>query len=881
MGALNAEAACRHESRKGCRASVARAESMRSTPLTTSPKTRPSVPFEGSIHTPPRLLNEDARTQNDSNDLECRQTAMIMTTEHQAKVANGKSIAPIAPRWTGRNPQTSSTTRLQTSTPSPILCKDPQASRSNVSTPTTSKEDVTTPVKNFLSSNVTPRSGSRKARVDGVSPTPRRTPESTPPSARPVSMIEGRDWPSSRPKAANGIGSQSGRVSRSGRASSVASDVQFQTDGGPARGSRNASPDGVAKFFHANDARPRQNTRAQSPNPRAQSRPAGAQLVTVNGDGPSHIVSSSPEGEGERPKFFYANGNQDASPPATKPPNGAFPARPPLQTIFSSYQTSTSPAQRPPSPLKEEILPVSRKSSLSKPASRRHTRLVSIGSNDIRAPESMGKGSSELSRRSSLNKPMRKISRPQSPSNFDVVSSRRSSITFLDVGVENMLDDSPDPALADSSPTRPSSSILPDTAPPQSSSKPSPGQSKLEHLNELAANARRERKVLDLEISNSSLLAINRTLETEMRKQKAELRQLRRLRSSGRFASSTRSPSSRFSMLSTTDDLSPTSSADEDGMDNDRFSNLSGTSDDTSLPDSLNFSPTMRQSSLSVAKGRQSRSFKVDMSAQRLLLLDSQKLNQALKRCLGRTDELIADGKKALDYKVNTEEGANKGPRVLSPNHHDEEFKLGRGLLSPGLDEKIGIFWEKPETMDESWHAPLADSSRKDGSHDTAQIDRDRENHAVEVQHPDERGISYQPHEPESVPDNLIAGEENLNQKTQDLEDILYNDLGLGPRVESPTREIFPLEASDSVEIPYEDPGIDTGGDTSAIEDDESTTPEATPLELQRRDPLDSKSRDVSSERSGEEAGGQESEDSSPGKGLGNFLRLVGGSWGV
>ncbi|KAL8964403.1 MAG: hypothetical protein Q9183_004475, partial [Haloplaca sp. 2 TL-2023] len=718
------------------------------------------------------------------------------------------------------------------------------------------------------------------ARVDGVSPTPRRTPESTPPSARPVSMIEGRDWPSSGPKAPNGIGPRAGRVSRPGRASSVASDVQYQTDGGSARGSRNASPEGVAKFFRANDARPRQNTRAQSPNSRAQSQSAGAEFVTVNGDGPNHKVSS-PECEGERPKFFYANGTQDASPPATKPLNGAFPARPPLQTIFSSYQTSTSPAQRPPSPLKEEILPVSRKSSLSKPASRRHTRLVSSGSNDIRAPESVGKGLSELSRRSSLNKPMQKISRPQSPSNFDFISSRRSSITFSDAGKETTLDDSPDPALPGSSPPRPSSSILPDTAPLQNSSKPSPGKSKLEHLNELAANARRERKVLDLEISNSSLLAINRTLETEMRKQKAELRQLRRLRASGRFASSARSPSSRFSMLSTTDDLSPTSSADEDEMDNDRFSNISGTSDDTSFPDSLNFSPTMRQSSLSVAKGRQSRSFKLDMSAQRLLLLDSQKLNQALKRCLGRTDELIADGKKALDYKVNTEEGANKGPRVLSPDDHDEEFRLGRGLLSPGLDEKMGMFWDKPRTADESWNTPLADSSHKDGFHDTAQIDLDRANHAADVQHPDELGISYQPHEPESLPENPTAGEEDLNQKTQQLEDILYNDLGLGPRVESPAKELFPLEASDSLEIPYEDPGIDTGGETSAIEDDESSTPEATPLEFEQRNPLDEKSQDGSPERRGEKTGARESNDSSPGKGLGDFLRLVGGSWGV
>ncbi|KAK9470082.1 uncharacterized protein V1510DRAFT_424060, partial [Dipodascopsis tothii] len=41
-------------------------------------------------------------------------------------------------------------------------------------------------------------------------------------------------------------------------------------------------------------------------------------------------------------------------------------------------------------------------------------------------------------------------------------------------------------------------------------------------------NARFNRKILDLEISNTSLLAINRTLEREMRAQNRELRALRK-----------------------------------------------------------------------------------------------------------------------------------------------------------------------------------------------------------------------------------------------------------------------------------------------------------------------------------------------------------------
>lgn len=192
-----------------------------------------------------------------------------------------------------------------------------------------------------------------------------------------------------------------------------------------------------------------------------------------------------------------------------------------------------------------------------------------------------------------------------------------------------------------------------------------------------------------------------------MRKQKAELRQFRRLRSSGRFPSSTFSASSRYSMPSTNDDLSATSSADQDELEDDRFSNASsGTSDDTSFPDSTSFSPIPRNSSIPVAKKRRTRSFKVDLAGQRVLLLDSQRLNQALKRCLGRTDELIADGKKALNYMVNTGEIANIGPRVLAPDDRDGEFELGRGLLSPGLDEKIENPWERSRDVVDGWQLP-------------------------------------------------------------------------------------------------------------------------------------------------------------------------------
>lgn len=68
----------------------------------------------------------------------------------------------------------------------------------------------------------------------------------------------------------------------------------------------------------------------------------------------------------------------------------------------------------------------------------------------------------------------------------------------------------------------------------QSPARSSQGPS--EPASELVANARRERKVQDLEITNASLAAINRTLERQLRKQTIELRRLRRMSRAGHMS---------------------------------------------------------------------------------------------------------------------------------------------------------------------------------------------------------------------------------------------------------------------------------------------------------------------------------------------------------
>lgn len=211
-------------------------------------------------------------------------------------------------------------------------------------------------------------------------------------------------------------------------------------------------------------------------------------------------------------------------------------------------------------------------------------------------------------------------------------------------------------------------------------------------MNELAANARRERKVLDLEISNSSLLAINRTLEHEMRKQNAELRRYRRLSRSGRLSvAPSRSVSGRKSMLLETDTnidsdelLSSSGSEDSDGDDvENRVSNPSTTS-----------SPIAQSARSARSRFQDPEPPTLDLTAHKTLLLESQKLNQSIKRCLNTTSTLLTTGKAALDHRPLAPSTENLGPKVLTPDELDDAPpEQGRGLLSPSL---VGVSSANP-----------------------------------------------------------------------------------------------------------------------------------------------------------------------------------------
>lgn len=233
------------------------------------------------------------------------------------------------------------------------------------------------------------------------------------------------------------------------------------------------------------------------------------------------------------------------------------------------------------------------------------------------------------------------------------------------------------------------STSTPEHATPPNISKPKLGQSKLEQINELAAGARRERKVLDLEISNSSLLAINRTLEREMRKQNTELRRFRRLSRSSRLsmATTTRSTSGRLSSLGGSDNLSDISGfSDEDDREEPELSD-----DEVSIEDGIS-SPNARAERAAKMRAKDDKRLQLDLSKHQELLIDSQKLNLSLKRCLGWTEELISEGKKALEYQVRVSD-IEVGGRVLAPDENELEITHSRGLLSP-VHVPIGNPWD-------------------------------------------------------------------------------------------------------------------------------------------------------------------------------------------
>ena len=618
--------------------------------------------------------------------------------DKQTRMVNGRPGATTnRAQWSGRPSLLPKAAGSPASGATPSVAKS--ASINTAPRAMSNTKEIATPIKTFLNSNITPRSSSRKARKNSASSTPNGTPIGTPGNSRPTSLIDHQERAAEDTHGNPGLGIGYVSAGRISRPQSVVSDSQLSArsfkptpmEVGLGSNGRITNAETQPMFFRADDVRPSLATipseRYILQEKKAGPDDGGAEYDVEDG---RSSLSISPAGE-TRPKFFYANGTAEPRISNSKLVTAPIVRSP---TVGPQQQRATSP-------LKDEIL--SRKSSLSKASTRRHTRLVSTSTiADIRSPDNTTMDQSSLSRSSSLNSPsQRRVSHVKS-SNFSASiknSNRRPSSTLSDRPTVSSSVVRPVLQCKPELDAHPPSST---TDLPMSPTNISLGQTKLEHLNELAANARRERKVLDLEISNSSLLAINRTLEREMRKQNAELRRFRRLSRTNRISvvSSSRSTSNTLSMLS---EYGHYSDSDEHSGRSSPVPSIEAGNeevDDDSHISSFNTSPRidspLSPSNAACLRAKDSQRLNVDFSRHRALLVDSQKLNQCIKRCLSRTEDLITNGKKALEYCVETHELETRGARVLLPDEleHVEMGGNRQGLLSPGVAEKNEMAWE-------------------------------------------------------------------------------------------------------------------------------------------------------------------------------------------
>lgn len=100
---------------------------------------------------------------------------------------------------------------------------------------------------------------------------------------------------------------------------------------------------------------------------------------------------------------------------------------------------------------------------------------------------------------------------------------------------------------------------------------------------------------------------------------------------------------------------------------------------------------------------RDQQRLKLDLTKHQQLLVDSQQINQSIKRCLDWTEELIKDGKKALAYnvKISDVELISKIPNALPNALGILEERGGSSHLGDDLADdtlKLGnLVTEEPE----------------------------------------------------------------------------------------------------------------------------------------------------------------------------------------
>lgn len=622
------------------------------------------------------------------------------------KQPNGKPFTP-ALSSNLRNTKSPLTPRLAGSTPN----SPASATRRDgfVRTRSPARDE---PAPDFLNGNVTPRTAARKSRPGTESP-------ATPASNKPATTT--------RSRAISGAASKQPVLGTSctERVNPLTSDIQASTKSptplytvhrrvSGAKSAVHVPDDEASKFIRADDAR---SFVSERPGPTTD--PSSFFFVgspgAQNALSPKTLPNQNPQ-PGVEEKFFHASDvrRQPPSKPLTRPALPSKPVSVPTNPTRSSHSETARPktfSSQPASPNKPS--PNAQPRSPQKEMGRQVLSPATTAQQNVDRRGSVGSSASNMNtdlrngHRKSLStgslapSPPRKPSSPRTTAlsnrNQRVAEPVNVSAVFLDSPVISLPSTKTQPIQTDLTPNSHerilygppisvASPILDATImTPSSDTFSDPPQTAPSRPAHDPTNARRERKVLDLEISNSSLLAINKTLERELRKQSVELRRFRRLSRSGRLSIA---PTNRSISTSTLDTVAEgegeenVSSADDD-------SDLDTLDDDLDLDLLSNDSSSVHSPSTQARqRARDEKRLMLDLSKHQQMLLDSQKMTQSIRRCLTWTEELIRDGNKALQYRVGIGD-VRLGGRVLS---FDEELdglerRGGSGRRSGSEDE--------------------------------------------------------------------------------------------------------------------------------------------------------------------------------------------------
>ncbi|KAI7286840.1 hypothetical protein KC345_g980 [Hortaea werneckii] len=541
------------------------------------------------------------------------------------------------------------------------------------------------------SGNVTPRSAARLSRAGSATPT--QTDEESPNANRP--RVSAPKVTAERRASTIGLGVGSGMPGRISRPKSLVGSASSQRATSPPLvrspghlDLSNGDESIESRFFHASDAR-RQEPVVKKAEPKRAATFFYADGKQEERKAPSPRPASPVQSTVSEKRLSGPwirndhNAGSTQSPPMLSPALSGLSNSSPFFSSASTNQTT----KRSPSPSKENIHLSYRKGASQifglRPTQRSHQDIRSIA-------ESPSIGTDP----SSYFTPHKKSPSLSSIDSSGSQQSRRRSATHID--------STPSPLLHElKSPTIPRVTKQPqqiiDTPPQDIRSPPPAAESTFsptanKSAAELAADARRERKVLDLEISNSSLLAINASLEREVRRQKSELKRFRRLSRAGRLSTNPLDRSARFSaegMLSTLGEEEEDEEEDEESAfglpsgftdDVDNFSEDTEEEDDDDDGRDEPSSPSSAQTRRDSARlAKDEKRLQRDLEKHKELLVQSQRMNQSLKRCMYATEEMMREGRKALEFSVKVED-VRLGGRILTGHEEDEEgFEEGLG----------------------------------------------------------------------------------------------------------------------------------------------------------------------------------------------------------